>query len=135
MSFPNVQTLNILIADDEAEVATTIASFLKRSGHSVDLAADGTAAWDLLGAAPGHYHILITDSGMPGMSGIELVRRLRASGDPCKIIFLTGDVDADIEEECATLGVEKMLLKPCSLLALRTEVHALGATARSPAPK
>jgi CheY-like chemotaxis protein len=127
MSQNTVQSLNILIADDELEVADTIAQILRRSGHSVDLAGDGAAAWARLEAAPGHYHVLITDSGMPGLTGIQLVRKLRAAADPCKIIFLTGDVDDEIEEECHALGVEKMMLKPSSLIAIRNEVQSLGA--------
>jgi CheY-like chemotaxis protein len=125
MSQTTVQSLNILIADDETTVADTIAQILGRFGHHVDVACDGIEANAKLEAAPGHYHVLITDSFMPGMSGIELVRKLRATADPCKIIFLSGDVDDEIEEECHAMRVEKIMLKPVSIAAIRSEIQAL----------
>ncbi|HWB61855.1 MAG TPA: response regulator [Chthoniobacteraceae bacterium] len=105
------KNLNILLADDEDEIASLVSSVLIRAGHSVDLASDGQAALDLLKDNPARYDLIITDSNMPAVSGLELIEYLRKTGYPGKIILLSGYA-ADLEKEYKILNIDRIMQKP-----------------------
>src|ERR1041384_3096979 len=87
----------ILVVDDEANARTALAELLRDEGYEVETAAD---AFKALGKyesfAP---HIVVTDLKMPGMDGIELVKKIRATDDVTGIIVMTafGAVQSAIE--------------------------------------
>jgi CheY-like chemotaxis protein len=103
--------LHILLADDETEIATLVSSVLQRDGHSVDLAADGQAALDLIKDSATPYDLVITDSNMPGVTGIELIGHLREARFPGKIILLSGYA-SELEEEYQGLNIDQVVQKP-----------------------
>jgi len=82
--------VRILIAEDDAVCRRVLESRLTKWGHDVVAAGDGTEAWEQL-RAEGHPHLAILDWMMPGMDGVEVCRRVRASptADPIYIILLT----------------------------------------------
>src|ERR1035441_6822218 len=72
----------ILVVDDEPDIRRLNAEVLKSSGYEVDTAEDGKAGWQALQAvthAPDSYDLLITDHNMPELSGLALVKKLRAA--------------------------------------------------------
>lgn len=111
------KNLHILLADDETEIASLISSVLQRAGHTVDLAADGQAALDLLRDSPAPYDLVITDSNMPGVSGIELIGHLRKTNFPGKIILLSGYA-AEQEEEYQVFNIDRIVQKPFAFAEL-----------------
>jgi|ERR1700677_15204 len=121
------KNLNILLADDEAEIALLISSVLQRTGHSVDVAADGSSALDLLKKNPGRYDLVITDSNMPSVSGIELIEHLRETGFPGKIILLSGYVTSELEDMYQSLNIDRIIQKPFAFAALNGAVKELSA--------
>lgn len=68
----------ILIADDEARIRRLVSDFLKRDGHTILEAADGTEAMQLLENRHAGLDLAILDVMMPGMDGFEVLRELRA---------------------------------------------------------
>lgn len=76
---------------------------LRKAGFSVAIATSAASALVLLRTANQHIGLVITDHIMPGIDGVEFVRRLRASGDPMPVIVLSGLPDA--EREYAGLDV------------------------------
>lgn len=99
----------ILVVEDEAVAAATLADFLKRSGYDVVVAANGVEALRLFkkrGAA-----VLVTDIRMPEMDGLELVRRVRETEPRLPVVLMTGALDPD-EAERAAEGLGDMVLMP-----------------------
>jgi DNA-binding response OmpR family regulator len=67
----------ILVVDDDSDLRLLYGFVLTRSGHLVEVAEDGAAGWDALQA--NRYELLITEHEMPDLTGIELVKKLRAA--------------------------------------------------------
>ena len=82
----------ILVVDDEPAVASLLAEALSRDGYKVDLAANGAVALRMLGAR--EYDLIVSDSGMPVLSGPELYREVerREPRLTRRFVFVTGDI-------------------------------------------
>ena len=123
----------ILMVDDEPELRRLNAEVLKSSGYKVDTAEDGKAGWEALHAArhaPESYALLITDHDMPGLTGLALVKKLRAARMALPVIMATGTLPA---EELFTrynwLQPVIALTKPYSVEQLLGTVEAVLRTA------
>jgi chemotaxis protein histidine kinase CheA len=108
----------VLVADDSLAVREAMALLLERAGYQVDAAANGLAAWRMLGRA--HYDALVTDLEMPEMGGVELIERLRA--DPVlatmPVVIISSRATDAARTRARELGVVDVLAKPVSLEAL-----------------
>ncbi|HSC45375.1 MAG TPA: response regulator [Candidatus Acidoferrum sp.] len=114
---------SILIADDEPDMREIFAAWLRNLGCTVTEVSDGEEALNAL--ALQKFDAVVTDVRMPRLNGIQLVRRLKQSGEYIPvIIFVSGFVDLPLPD-AYDLGVEAVLAKPC----LRKELT--GALCRS----
>lgn len=120
-----IKKLNILLADDEPEIATVIASVLKRGGHAIDIVNDGREAYTRLQENGAHYHLLITDSNMPEMSGIQLIQELPQTSFRGKIMLLSGYLTAELQDVYKDLPIDKIVQKPFVFAALSKAVAEL----------
>jgi two-component system response regulator RegX3 len=112
----------VLLADDEPDLAETVGYALRREGFEVDTCADGEAA--LAAARGAAYDVAILDVMMPGLSGLDACRALRAESD-LPIIMLTAR-DAEVDRVLGLeLGADDYLTKPFSLAELVSRVRAL----------
>lgn len=100
----------VLVVDDEAAVLGLLGKFLTDAGYSVDTAGDGPTAVELITA--NNYDLLITDLKMPGMHGLEVVRRARTKSLYMPIIIITGFSTEATAVEAANLGVSGYIRKP-----------------------
>ena len=84
-------TVAILVVDDDAQIARTLADLLSSEGHAVDTAPDGVIALAKLDVRP--FDIVITDVRMPRLDGLGLYRELarRAPTLQHRVIFITGE--------------------------------------------
>ncbi|HLZ73222.1 MAG TPA: ATP-binding protein [Dehalococcoidia bacterium] len=124
-----VGPLSILLVDDEALILETTQLMLELDGHQVTTADSGAEALALLreSAEPGEagiYDAVLTDLGMPGMNGLQLLAAIRAAGYtlPCLLVTGWGAELAGTDVEAA--GAQAVLPKPFSIQQLR---QALGA--------
>ena len=78
----------ILVVEDDISTRQLITEALIHSGYGVDAAEDGAAAWEALSA--GSYDLMITDNNMPNVSGVELLKKLRAARMTLPVIMATG---------------------------------------------
>jgi two-component system chemotaxis response regulator CheY len=79
---------HILLVDDESSIQRLAVEALTRAGYNVNGAEDGAAAWQALNAD--RYDLLITDNNMPNMTGVELLKALRAARMDLPVIMATG---------------------------------------------
>jgi DNA-binding NarL/FixJ family response regulator len=99
----------VLLADDHTIVAQGLAALLRDEFDLVGTAADGA---ELLAAAPRlRPDVIVSDISMPGVSGLDALRRLKAESSRIKIIFLTMHADAKLAAEALRAGASGYLLK------------------------
>ncbi|MCL4291279.1 MAG: response regulator transcription factor [Thermoleophilia bacterium] len=126
--------MRLLIVDDEPAVRDALARALRLEGYEVELAADGSEALAALAERPADAVVL--DVLMPGLSGLEACRRLRASGDRTPVLMLTARVDVSDRVAGLDAGADDYLPKPFALDELLARVRALlrrsGAGEREP---
>ena len=123
----------ILVVDDDTGIRQLNTGALIRSGYHVDAAADGAAAWEALSADS--YDLMITDHNMPKVSGVELLKKLRAARMVVPVIMATGTLPKEESTRYPWLQPAALLLKPYSfpelLGTVRNVLRAAGA-AREP---
>src|SRR3954462_11358211 len=77
----------VLVVDDEVNARTALAELLRDEGYEVEMAAD---AFKALGKYEAFSpHVVVTDLKMPGMDGIDLVKKIRSGEDPAAIVVMT----------------------------------------------
>jgi two-component system response regulator HydG len=106
----------ILVVDDEASARSGLEKLLKHAGYVVDMAEDGNRA--LAVAAEHPPDAVITDLKMPGMDGMELLKRLREQDGDLPIIVATAFGDVSRAVEAMRAGAEDFLTKPIDVDAL-----------------
>jgi signal transduction histidine kinase/CheY-like chemotaxis protein len=115
----------VLVVDDQPDVAAATATALRRAGYMVEIAGDGAAALDLL-SRPGEsrFDLVVSDQIMPQLSGVQLLRALRESGNRVPVVLCTGYADAVDESDARRLGAAALLYKPVDLDTLLAAAHA-----------
>jgi DNA-binding response OmpR family regulator len=117
--------MRVLVVEDEADLADAVARGLRREGYAVDVAYDGDEALEK--AAVNAYDLVCLDLNLPGIDGIEVVRRIRAEGEgqPPRVLMLTArdrtvDRVVGLDE-----GADDYLVKPFDFDELKARVRAL----------
>lgn len=116
---------NILLADDDADAREVLAALLRIEGHNVHLAKNGAEALKI--ASERSLDVLILDVAMPGMSGYEVARHLRANGlvsQSTRLIALTGWTRAADRSDALEAGFNHHLKKPVDVEALKKLLSA-----------
>ncbi|HXI26570.1 MAG TPA: response regulator [Pyrinomonadaceae bacterium] len=100
----------VLHVEDNETVARTVADFLNQAGMHVDSCNNGRTALKILRGGT-HYDAIVLDNRVPGLNGLELVKRIRglAHRRATPVVMLSGD---DLETEAWRAGVDDFLLKP-----------------------
>ncbi|CAN7177926.1 response regulator [Pseudoduganella sp. LjRoot289] len=115
-------SLRILVVEDNLDSQQMVCELIGMLGHTVSGVCDGEQAWALLQAQ--RFDILFTDISLPGMSGIELARRMLAGGSQARIIFSTG-YDKEALERLEFHA--SVLRKPYDLMELKAALdNSLG---------
>jgi len=116
---PPLRSLAILVADDEPAIAQSLSVVLKAAGHTIEAAADGMEAFNTIAKNPRKFDLLITDNTMPGLSGCELVKKLRETEFGGKIMVLSGRLTPRLEDAYRQLSVHAIVHKPYYLSTIR----------------
>jgi len=103
----------VLVVDDESTIRDLLDTVLRRKGHEVLLAEQGSKAMDVYRRE--HPQIVILDLVMPGVNGMTVLRQLRALDADLPVIVLTGMGDEESEQRARELGVTDFLKKSFSL--------------------
>jgi DNA-binding response OmpR family regulator len=112
----------ILVVDDEPAIVDAVSYALRASGFEVDTSGDGESA--LEAARANGYDVLVLDVRLPGLSGIEICRRLRGESD-VPILMLTA-MDAEVDRVLGLeAGADDYVTKPFSVAELVSRVRAI----------
>lgn len=114
--------MRVLLVEDEPDLASTIAQALRESGYAVDVATDGQQALEK--ATLWEYDALVLDLMLPKLSGLEVLRRVRAERGTPVLILSARDTLAD-RVSGLDLGADDYLVKPFSLTELLARLRAL----------
>ena len=114
----------VLIVEDNLDACETLKAFLDLEGHEVSMAHDGQAGLDALLA--GRFDVVVCDIGLPGMDGLEVMRRLRAAqnGAHPVAIGLSGYGQSEDRARASSAGFDHYLVKPVNPDALLALVAA-----------
>ena len=115
--------MRILVVEDEKKVARFLEKGLREEGYSVDVSHDGTDG--LLKAHVHDYDLLVLDVMLPGKSGLEVVRELRARESSVPVLLLTARGDQDDIVLGLDAGADDYLTKPFGFDELLARVRAL----------
>jgi CheY-like chemotaxis protein len=115
--------VKILVIDDEVAVASLIAEAVERQRHEALVAHDGEQGLALLDRV--HPDAVFLDVRMPGIDGIEFLRRIRKTYPVLPVILITGSASPDDVAEARLLGVTEVLEKPVFLKRLTGALDAL----------
>jgi DNA-binding response OmpR family regulator len=110
----------ILVVDDEPLIRQLYAELLNDHGYEVDTAENGTAAWEAL--QMNDYKLLITDNEMPQLSGVELVKKLRAARMTLPVIMVSGTMPTEELKQHPELLIDAALPKPFNITEFTTIV-------------
>jgi CheY-like chemotaxis protein len=114
----------ILVVDDSEEVREVLRELLSRHGYTVVTCPDGESG--LVELESRAFDVAMVDLGLPGISGLEVAKRLKAQWPATQIALMTGYGDRMGSEDAHEKGVDFVLAKPFSLDQLRSVVdHAL----------
>lgn len=115
--------MKILVVDDERGFTEIISDHLRAGNFEVDCANSGTAALDLFKG--GKYHLAILDIMMPDLDGLQVLQKLRKSGDNTPVIFLTARAEEADKIKGLGLGADDYITKPFSMGELLARVRTV----------
>ena len=98
------------MVEDDLTMRLLNTEVLSSSGYHVDTAEDGDVAWETL--QRNRYDLLVTDNNMPKVSGVELVKRVRAARMALPVILVSGMMPTEELKQHPWLQIDAMLAKP-----------------------
>jgi DNA-binding response OmpR family regulator len=124
--------MRVLLAEDHAKLADTVAAGLRREGMAVDIALDGRQALDR--ARVTGYDVIVLDRELPAVHGDEVCRHLIAGGCQGRILMLTAASAIEDRVDGLSLGADDYLPKPFAFAELVARIRALARRSGPPLP-
>ena len=115
--------MRVLVVEDDALLGDAIQAGLKQSGYAVDWMKDGVSAEQALATEP--YAAVVLDLGLPRLSGLEGLRRLRSRNAPLPVLILTAMDTVDDRIKGLDAGADDYLVKPFDMGELAARLRAL----------
>lgn len=117
--------MRVLLVEDEPDLGAAIKRSLHQEKYVVDWVQDGTEAWSYLENQRTQYTLAIFDWSLPGLSGLELCRRLRAQRNPLPVLMLTAKDRMEDKVAGLDAGADDYLVKPFGMAELLARLRAL----------
>ena len=105
----------VLVVEDDTDLRLLFGLMLKAAHFEVYEAADGIAGLKALEDNPGAIDLVLTDLGLPGLGGVELISRVRAAKPSVKIIGTSGFGSKNVREMVLRAGADEFFSKPFSM--------------------
>lgn len=116
--------MRLLVVDDEEDFLRSIVMRIELRGIEVHGVTSGTEALEYLQANPNAVDVVLLDIKMPGMDGIETLRRIKASHPRIEVIVVTGHASQDFARAGRELGAFDHLIKPIRLETILERIAA-----------
>lgn len=117
--------MRVLLVEDEPDLGTAIKRTLNQEKYVVDWVLDGTTAWNYLDSKWTQYTLAIFDWLLPGVSGLELCKRLRVRSNPLPVLMLTARDRMEDKVAGLDAGADDYLVKPFGMEELLARLRAL----------
>jgi len=118
-----MDAVNIVLIDDEEAFVTTLQERLEMRGFPARVALDGQSGLDLIAADT--PDVVVLDLRMPGMSGVEVLRRIRGQWPGLPVIMLSGHGSDQDFETCLDLGAAQYHKKPLDIDLLLDSIRVV----------
>ncbi len=115
--------MRILVVEDDRKVADMVARGLRAERYAVDIADTGETGWAMVSAH--EYDLMLLDLGLPGMAGLDLLKRLRRRQQNVPVLILTARDSTASKVENFESGADDYLTKPFAFAELVVRVKAL----------
>ena len=125
--------MHLLVVEDDPRLSRVLKRLLEEDRHVVEVANDGETGLEIAESAPG-IEVVILDVGLPDISGLEVARRIRASGSEVAILMLTARDTVGDRVTGLDAGADDYLVKPFAYEELAARLRALGRRS-SPGPR
>jgi two-component system OmpR family response regulator len=120
---PGGRAAKVLVVDDEASICALLSATLRLTGFEVRVANGGREA--LVAAAEYQPDLVVLDVMMPDLNGFEVAQRLRSSGRPVPVLFLTARDSVEDRISGLTVGADDYVAKPFSLEEVVLRIRAI----------
>lgn len=117
--------MRVLLVEDEPDLGAAIKRALQQEAYIVDWVLDGNEAWDYLESQWTEYTLVIFDWLLPGISGLELCKRVRSQHSPLPILMLTAKDSLEDKVIGLDAGADDYLVKPFGMAELLARLRAL----------
>ena len=114
---------NILLVEDDANLSTVLADYLRSKEYIVEIASNGKDAWELI--AIKHYDMILSDIAMPKMNGFELLKLVRNQYPLLPVVMLSAKTGRDDIMRAYGLGCDDYVTKPFSMDILICKIEAI----------
>jgi DNA-binding response OmpR family regulator len=115
--------MRVLVVEDHAKLAMTMANGLRQAGMAVDVVFDGHDALQRLAVTA--YDVVVLDRDLPGLHGDDVCKTLVTGGSPSRVLMLTAAGAVEDRVEGLGIGADDYLPKPCDFTELVARVRAL----------
>ena len=116
------RAMEVLLVDDDQLLREDMTRYFSRRGYRVSASAGGEQALAL--ADQQGFDVIVLDIMMPGMNGLEVLRRLKERGSEAEVVMLTGHASVQLAVEAMKLGAREFLTKPISLRNLEIAISS-----------
>ena len=117
--------MRIILVEDETDLGCAIKRTLTQESYTVDWVENGSAAWNYLENCWTQYTLGVFDWLLPGLSGLELLKRLRQQNNPLPVLILTAKDTMEDKVIGLDAGADDYLVKPFGMLELLARLRAL----------
>ena len=115
--------MRVLIVEDDKVLGDGLSRYLNDAGYRTDVAVSGTVADSLL--ASEDFDVVILDIGLPGLDGLEVLRRMRTRKRYVPAIVLTARDAVEYRVQGLDMGADDYLVKPFALIELEARIRAV----------
>ncbi len=115
--------MKILIIEDSPKLRRSLGTGLRKLGHAVDLVGDGLEGWDY--ARLNDYDVIVLDLMLPGLDGLDVLRKLRALGKQTHVLILSAKDQVEDRVRGLQLGADDYMIKPFSFDELCARIGTL----------
>lgn len=123
--------MNVLLIEDEPNVASFIHRGLQEASHAVSIAMDGNMGWDMI--RNHEYDVIILDIMLPGINGVELCKRIRKHNEHTPVIMLSALGTSDNVVTGLECGADDYMVKPFKFSELVARIGAVTRRSGTPA--